>query len=74
MLGGRRGVGVHAGFGKLILELGESAVFRAEVVAPVADAVRLVNGERSDLKLLQLLQKADVEEPFGREKQQVDAV
>ena len=45
LLGGGGGEGVDGAAGEEFLESGELAVFRSEVVAPVADAVGFVNGE-----------------------------
>ncbi len=44
-LGGGRRVGVQARVGKAVAERGELAILRPEIVPPLADAVRLVDGE-----------------------------
>ena len=41
----RRRKGVESGFGEARLELGELSVFWAEVMAPVADAMRFIDGK-----------------------------
>ena len=69
-LRGRRRVSVHAGLRKAGLELGELAVFRPEVVTPVADAVRLVDGERADLEAFDELQKARRQQALRRHEHQ----
>ena len=47
-----RDVGVDPGLGKPLLENIEPAVLSSEVVAPLADAVRCVDGERPNVCLL----------------------
>ena len=47
----RRGrVGVDRGLGERLAQIAKLPVLRAEVVAPVADAVRLVDGERPHVR------------------------
>ena len=69
-LGGGGGVGVQAGLGKVIPELGQVAVLGAEIVAPMADAVGLVDGEGVNLDLLGQLQKVRREQPLRRDEEQ----
>ncbi len=45
-------------------------VFRAEIVAPFADAMRLVNGEQVHVPLLQIFDKAGQHQPLGRDVEQ----
>ena len=47
-LGGGRGECVHRDAGEFVAEAAELAVLGAEVVAPLADAVRLVDGDELD--------------------------
>src|SRR4029077_4081921 len=49
-LGRGRGVGVETRAAEAGLQRRELAIFRAEVVAPLADAVRLVDRKCGDLK------------------------
>ena len=66
----------HAG-GHARDEVAQASVVGAEVVAPVADAVRLVDDEQSDARdeLRQLLvAERRVVEPLGRHQQHVDLV
>ncbi len=46
-----RGVGVQADVLKLRAEVPELAILRPEIVAPLADAVRLVHGDETDAAL-----------------------
>src|SRR3970040_3161584 len=64
------GVGMETGARKARLELGEAAVFRAEIVAPVTDAVRFIDSEGWDLNTLDELQKTRREQPLRRHEQQ----
>src|SRR5205807_266499 len=47
-LGGSGRVGVDRGAGEMLLKPAQLAVFGTEVMAPVADAVGLINGEGAD--------------------------
>ena len=75
---GRRRGGEHREIGRQGRdELGETAVVGAEVVAPVGDAVGLVDDQHShtgDQVGQLLIAKARVVEPFGRDQQDVDFV
>ena len=51
---------------------GELAILRAEVVAPLADAMRLVDGEQRDLDVREHLQEARRRQPLGRDIEQVE--
>ena len=48
------------------------AILRAEVMAPFADAVRLVDGEQVDVPGLEIFQKAGEHEAFGRDVEQAE--
>ena len=50
----------------------ELAVFRAEVVAPLRDAVRLVDGEQGDARALQQRQEARRQQALRRDVEQVE--
>ena len=66
----------HAG-GQEIEDAGDAAVVGAEVVTPVADAVRLVDHEQPDARRDQrehVVAEAAVREPFGRDEQEIDLV
>ncbi len=80
-VGARDGVGGggqrharHAGVA--LVQHGERAVFGAEVVAPLAHAVRLVDGEQAQgallVQVVQQAQKARRVQPLGRHVQQRD--
>ena len=60
----------HAG--KQLGDAGEIAIFRAEVVAPLADAMRLVDGEQGDPRVRQHLAEARRRQPFGSDIEQVE--
>ena len=53
LLGGGGGVGVDGGVGEELAQPAQLAIFGAEIVAPVADAMGLVDGEGADADLLQ---------------------
>ncbi len=40
--------------GKMFSQFGNLAILRAEIVAPFADAMRLVNGDELDIPFLQV--------------------
>ena len=71
--GGRRGVRVHAGLREAGLELGELAVFRPEVVTPVADAMGFIDGECAHLQPLDELQEARRQQALRRDEYQAIA-
>ena len=58
---------------KALLQYGELEVFRPEVVSPLRDAVRLVDGEEREVDGVEQRQRPFAEQPFGRGVQQVDA-
>ena len=49
----------------MIAQRRELAVFRAEIVAPFADAMRFVNGDEADVPALQVLQHPGEHQAFG---------
>ncbi len=55
-----------------LVQHGEQQVVRPEVVAPLRDAVRLVDGEERDARLVEQLEAARRAEPLGRHVQQVE--
>ena len=62
---------------KVLTEAPELAVFRAEVVTPLTDAVRLVDGDIADAELLEQTPEslaAVADETLGRDVQQPAAV
>ena len=63
-LGGGRGVGVKAGVAKTRLQLRQLAVFQPEVMAPLTDAMRLVDRERADAQTRGKLEKTRRKQPF----------
>ena len=50
-----------------LVQHGEQQVVRPEVVAPLRDAVRLVDGEERDARLVEQLEAARRAEPLGRD-------
>ena len=72
LFGGGGGVGMDGGVGEELAEAGQHAIFGAEIVAPVADAVGLVDGEGVDADLLQHAVEVGLHQPFGRDEQQAD--
>ena len=70
---GRR-VGVQADAGKKLPQPAELAILGPEVVAPLADAVRFVNGDEADVNRRQHRQKRVgpfADQPLGRHVQQL---
>ena len=70
---GRRGQREHAFGAELARPRGELQVVGAEVVAPLRDAVRLVDGEQRDLRLAELGEEALVVEALGRDVEELQA-
>ena len=68
--GGRDGKPRHAG--EDLGEPAERAVLGAEVVAPLADAVRLIDGDEREGQTRQPLQHGGLHQAFGREVEQVE--
>src|SRR5262249_49240791 len=66
LLGGGGGEGVDVRFRDEFAQPAHHAVFGAEVVSPVANAVRLVDGEVADAQLGQGAIKVGLNELFGR--------
>ncbi len=58
--------------GKALVQQRELQVFRAEVVAPLRNAVRLVDGEQRDLRFFQQLEHARHRQALGRDVEQVE--
>ncbi|MNX86286.1 hypothetical protein D3C86_1181620 [compost metagenome] len=71
-LGGGGGVGVDPHLGEPLAELGEVAVVGPELVAPLADAVRLVHGEEADGRALEQIVDVRGRKALGREVQELD--
>ena len=57
--------------GKALVQHRELQVFRAEVVPPLRDAVRLVDGEERELRLGERLEHARHHQALGRDVQQI---
>lgn len=60
----------HAG--KAIRELAEGAIVGAEVMAPLTDAVRFVDGDERDRALFEVIEEALREEAFGRDVEEIE--
>ena len=56
--------------GKMFAQRGKLAVFRAEIVAPFADAMRFVNREQIHVPLFQIVEKPGQHQPFRRDVKQ----
>ena len=67
---GRRREGMKARRGKPLPQHGQLAVFRTEVVAPMADAVGLVDGEPLHAHAGQQVEQPGVDQPLRRRKEQ----
>ncbi len=61
-----RGVREHLG------QLAQHAVFGTEVVAPLADAVRLVDGQERDRRARQAVQHPGLHQPLGRDVEEIE--
>ena len=72
LLGGRGRVGVNGSAGKQFLEPVQLAILRAKVMAPMADAMGLVDGEGADVDLLQQPAEVGQHQPLRRDEQQPD--
>ena len=59
-------VGVHAGPREATLDLGETAIFRTEIVSPVADAMGFVDGEGPNTDTFGELQESRHEQTLRR--------
>ena len=68
--GGGQGDARHAG--EAFRQAGERAVFRAELVAPLRDAMRLIDGEQRELEMRQPIHRAACEQSFRRDIEQVE--
>jgi hypothetical protein len=66
----RRRVGVERHAREAFAQLGQPAILGPEIVPPLADAVRLVDGERAEILALEPLQELGLEQPFGRYEQE----
>ena len=62
--------GVNRRTGKELAQLAELAVFGTEIVSPVADAMRLVHGERAHASLAQQCAERRSGQPLRRHEQQ----
>ena len=71
--GRRRRVGVNGGLREQLLQDTKLAVFRPEVVPPLADAVGLIDREEGRPGLAQPLREAGHHEPLGGDVEQRDA-
>jgi hypothetical protein len=65
-----RGVGLDRDRGQLAAELAELAVLGAEIVAPVADAVRLVDRDRGQAAGLEALEEPRAHQALGGDVQE----
>src|SRR5262245_31611349 len=64
---------MYAGLGEAGLELRELAIFRAEVVTPVADAMGFINSECAHLQPFDELQKTRRQQTLGSNEYQAIA-
>src|SRR5262245_5040324 len=67
-----RGEGRQRRAGEAGPQLLQLAVLGPEVVAPLGDAVRLVDREEGELDALEKLQEAGQDQPLGRDVEQLD--
>ncbi len=74
LFGGGGGVGVDPDVGEAGFESVELAVFGAEVVAPHADAMGLVDGDHGERQLAEKLDEPVGDEAFGRHIEDFDFV
>ena len=70
-LGGGGGEGEYRDVRNQLPHFLEAAVFRAEIVAPLADAVRLVHRQRGDFPALQARQEIRQHQPLRRDVKQL---
>ena len=69
---GGRGQRDPGHLGPALAQDGELQILRAEVVAPLRDAVRLVDREQRERELVEPGEETVAEEPLGRDVEQVD--
>jgi len=69
---GRRGEGDSRHARKPLVQEGKLQVFRPEIVAPLRNAVRFVDGEKRDFCLREELEAARCREALGRDVQDVE--
>ncbi len=69
---GGRGEGDARHAGEALVQHGELQVLRPEVVAPLRDAVRLVDGEEREPSALQEIEAPRRDEPLGRDVEQIE--
>ncbi len=72
-LRGRRRVGMHGDSGKQFFQPPQRAIFRPEVVAPLANAMRLIDGEERHREVFKEIERALHHQPLGGQVQQLDA-
>ncbi len=74
LFGGGGGEGVDGAIGENLFEIGELAVFGAEVVAPVADAVGFIDGDGADAGVAEGVVQGGppTDEAFGGEVEHVE--
>ena len=70
---GRSGQGEHRHIGEHFPYLGDLEVGRSEVVSPLRDAVRLVDGNHTDVHLPQFGLEDFGTQPFGRDVKELEA-
>ena len=68
--GGRR-QGDHRYFGEYLAQAAELAVFGPEIMAPLGDAVGLVDGEQGDRDILEALDEVLADQPFRGDVEEV---
>jgi hypothetical protein len=63
---------MHRGLGEIVADRLQLAILGTEIVAPVADAVCLVDGERLHIRAAQQVAKVRHRQPFRRNEEQLD--
>jgi hypothetical protein len=71
-LGGRGGQRHERHARKIFAQRRELPILRTEVVAPLADAMRLINRKRRDVPILQVFEKARHQQPLRRDVEQAE--
>ncbi len=71
---GGGGEGHQRHIGEALAQHAERGVFRAEVVAPLGDAVGLVDGEEGDVDGLEPIEEAAADQPLGADVEQIQLV
>src|ERR1051325_9159391 len=72
--GGGGGERHEGSFGKEIAQGGKLAIFGAEIVAPFADAMRFVDGDKGGIPFFEIVEEARKHEAFGGDVEELERI